>query len=267
MQPQLLGQPVKHISFGKGIITNVSDQIVTVHFPEGEKRFLYPEAFSDFLTLKDEEKQKEINDKHNQNLQAEKAARKKECEALERRRQIRTMKITPKSQAAFHIDLNEADSMIEFGFVSAGQYLTGTSKGSPRIPKRLKPNSACLLTGIPQGGAEKDRKILGVFMVKENFWGEHCLDGMVEAHVKYKICLPSDMTLFYWAYFEHNDTFPRWGNVPLKYFSNHIMQKILLDLVSLFTDTEKKPLIDEFYQYFCEINRLSVKQTESEKVL
>ena len=58
MQPQLLGQPVKHISFGKGIITNVSDQIVTVHFPEGEKRFLYPEAFSAFLTLKDEEKQK-----------------------------------------------------------------------------------------------------------------------------------------------------------------------------------------------------------------
>ncbi len=45
MQPQLLGQPVKHISFGKGIITNVSDQIVTVHFPEGEKDFYIPKLF------------------------------------------------------------------------------------------------------------------------------------------------------------------------------------------------------------------------------
>lgn len=61
MQTQLLGQPVKHIAFGKGIITDVTSKIVTIHFSQGEKKFLYPQAFSKFLTLKDTEKQKEIN--------------------------------------------------------------------------------------------------------------------------------------------------------------------------------------------------------------
>ena len=61
---QLLGQAVKHISFGKGVITDVSTKVVTVHFPQGEKRFLYPQAFAKFLTLKDEEKQEVINEKN-----------------------------------------------------------------------------------------------------------------------------------------------------------------------------------------------------------
>ena len=78
MQTQLLGQPVKHTSFGKGIITEVSSKIVTISFAQGEKRFLYPDAFSTFLTLKDTAKQKEINAKYNRRLRAQEEERKRE---------------------------------------------------------------------------------------------------------------------------------------------------------------------------------------------
>ena len=57
MQMQLLGQPVRHISFGKGVIADISDRFVTIRFEQGDKKFLYPDAFYNFLTLKDTEKQ------------------------------------------------------------------------------------------------------------------------------------------------------------------------------------------------------------------
>lgn len=267
MKTQLLGQSVKHISFGKGIITDISDKIVTIQFCQGNKKFLYPEAFSSFLTLKDTAKQNEINEKYNKKLQAEEAVRKKECEDEERRRQLHTMKIAPNSQAAFHISLIDAKKIITTGSVLTGCYLSGYSKGEPRIPSRLKPNSVCLLTGLPERKEEKTRRILGAFMVKEDFWGEQCRSGVVDGHDKYRIYLPSDIRLSYWDYFDHNGTFSRWGNVAFKYFENSIMQKILLDMKDLLADTEQESVVNEFYQYFCEINCLPIKKTMTEEIV
>lgn len=265
MQTQLLGQPVKHISFGKGVITEVSDKIVTIHFLQGKKKFLYPQAFSKFLTLKDEEKQNEINAQYNNMMLREEAAQKKESEEEERLRQFRTMKINPNSQAVFNIASNEVRAIIECGTISTGCYLSGHSKGEPRIPKRIGPNSVCLLTGLPESKEEKDRYILGAFMVGDNFRGEYCRNGIVNGHDKYRVCLPADVRLSYWNYFEHSEIFPRWGNVPFKYFANITMQKILLNMVEVLGDTEQESVAKEFYQYFCEINRLPIKQSKIEK--
>lgn len=263
MQMQLLGQPVRHISFGKGVIADISDRFVTIRFEQGDKKFLYPDAFYNFLTLKDTEKQNRINAKYNKRLQDEEAERKRECEEQERRRQILTMKITPNSQAAFHTALQDTEKIIECGSISTGCYLSGNSKGEPRIPTRLKPNSACLLTGLLKNGEEKDRRILGAFMVKEDFLGEHCSNGIVDGHDRYRICLPSHTALSYWDYFEHDGTFPRWGNILFKYFSNITMRKILFDMTGLFSGMEQESAVNEFYQYFCKINRLPMEQTKS----
>ena len=48
---QLIGQAVKHVSWGKGIITSFdkSGHIVSVLFAAGEKQFLYPDAFTHYL--------------------------------------------------------------------------------------------------------------------------------------------------------------------------------------------------------------------------
>lgn len=60
---QLIGQTVKHSAFGKGIVTGLSSDRVTIYFSAGEKRFIYPDAFSKFLTLKNGELQKKIQDR------------------------------------------------------------------------------------------------------------------------------------------------------------------------------------------------------------
>ena len=57
---QLLGQPITHTTFGKGIVTDWNDHIITVCFNSGEKRFIYPDAFSNFLILKNTNAQEKI---------------------------------------------------------------------------------------------------------------------------------------------------------------------------------------------------------------
>lgn len=49
---QLIGQAISHKAFGKGIVTGCDKNIITVCFPAGDKRFLYPDAFTKHLTLK-----------------------------------------------------------------------------------------------------------------------------------------------------------------------------------------------------------------------
>lgn len=49
---QLIGQFVNHTLFGKGVVTAWTDTTITVRFSGGEKRFIFPDAFSGFLTLK-----------------------------------------------------------------------------------------------------------------------------------------------------------------------------------------------------------------------
>ena len=252
------GQAVKHISFGEGIIKNVSGRFITICFAQGDKKFLYPDAFSRFLKLKDAEKQKELEEKNKQRMTKKKAERKKE---QERRWKIYTMKIVPNSQAAFHIEFQDAENIVECGRVSTGCYLSGASKGNPRIPRRLKPNSVCLITGLPKDKEERNRRILGAFMVKGDFLGEYCEDGIVKGHEQYKVYLHSDETLPFWDYFKHDETFPRWGNVPFKYFSNTTMQKILSDITKLLAGTTQEAVVHEFYQYFCKLNHLSAEPT------
>ena len=236
---QLLGQPVRHNAFGTGVITGLSGNIITIDFAQGEKRFQYPDAFSRFLTLKDE------------------------LERQERLGKIRSMKVTPYSQAAFDIPWKEAKAAAEADAVSTGFYLSGYSKDRPRIPSRLKPNSACLLTTLETGCEEKERRILGAFMVRDDFWGSYCREGMIRAHDRYKLYLPSGSMLPYWNYFEQEEFVPRWGKVVFKYFSSRVMQRILLDMCGVMDGTDQGETAAEFCDYFCAINRLSAEQAQT----
>lgn len=58
---QLIGQAIRHETFGKGIVTGWDRNILTVCFPGGDKRFLYPDAFArHHLTLWDQGMQDQI---------------------------------------------------------------------------------------------------------------------------------------------------------------------------------------------------------------
>ncbi len=262
MHTKLLGQPVRHNSFGKGIISNLSGNVVTVQFSVGEKKFLYPEAFWKFLTLKDEKRQEEITEKYNEKMRDKQAKIEELSKNREYEKKILNLKINSNSQAAFDISINDIEKTIKSGTLSTGFYLTGYSKGDARVPSRLKPNSACLITSLTESGKEIERRILGVFMVREDFFGEQCSDGIVKGHDRYKVYVPADVNLSYWNYFDNNGSVPRWSRVPFRYFSNLTMKKILLDMTELFTDTNQEEVINEFYRYFCEFNCLPIEHAK-----
>jgi len=56
----MIGQKVHHKSFGNGIITECNNSLLSVSFAEGEKRFIYPDAFESFLVAEDSELQQRI---------------------------------------------------------------------------------------------------------------------------------------------------------------------------------------------------------------
>lgn len=253
---QLVGLAIKHNAFGNGVVTDFSGNIVTVCFAQGDKRFLYPDAFSNFLTLKDKVVQNEINVILNKRLQEEIAQKQKLQKEQERRHRIRTLKITPNSQAAFNLDSKDIDETFLSGTVSTGRFVSGPSKGEPRIPSRLRPNSACLLTECPINIPEKERLIIGAFMVSDDFLGDLCGDGLIKSHDQHIIRLNSDHRLRFWDYFDPSEPDPRWGSTAFKYFPSSTMQQILLDMREKLDGTENDSAIQAFYQYFCEINRL-----------
>lgn len=253
---QLVGREIKHKAFGNGIITDFSANIVTISFSLGEKKFIYPDAFANFLIFKDKAVHNQINAIFNKRLQEENAQKQIIQEEQERRKQIRTLKITPNSQAAFNLNPKDMEEVFLSGVVSTGCYLSGHSKGEPRIPTRLKPNSACLLTECPKDVPEKERRIIGVFMVKDDFLGNLCRNGIIESHKQYKLRIDSESNLLFWNYFNHSESISPWGSAAFKYFSNSIMQQILLDMEKVLTGTEKEVIIREFYQYFCKVNHL-----------
>ena len=117
---QLVGKAVGHKVFGQGIITDCSGNIVIVSFPQGDKRFIYPDAFANFLTLKNKSAQNKINEIYNKRLGAEVARKQELQEEQERRRRLCALKITPNSQAAFNIDPNDLDEVFSSGAVSTG---------------------------------------------------------------------------------------------------------------------------------------------------
>ena len=144
---QLIGQAIRHETFGKGIVTGWNRNILTVCFPGGDKRFLYPDAFARrHLTLRNQEMQAEI-----QELLLAKEAEKQEAqqamqEEQERRALLQHMKLSKMSQAAFDVEEGQLNALFSEWVISTGTYISGASKGEPRVPARMKPNSLCLIT-------------------------------------------------------------------------------------------------------------------------
>lgn len=254
---QLVGQAIKHKVFGTGIVVNKVDNILTICFPAGEKRFLFPDAFSKFLVLKDRNMQNKI-----QKMLAEKDAEKLAqqqilCEEQARKDLLRSLKITPCSQAVFNIEYEDMQNADSAWSVSTGHYLSGYSKGEPRTPDRLKPNSLCLLTHCGKDVPEQERRITGAFMVEEDFLGTLCPDGIVKAHDTFRIRLASQNRFLFWPYFKEGPPAKRWGNVAFKYFSNITARRILFDIKEALQNTNESEHMEQFYAYFCKINRLN----------
>jgi hypothetical protein len=153
------GQAIRHKTFGSGVITASASDTITVKFSVGEKKFVYPEVFKEYLVFQNQKLQQSITA-----LIAEKQAlaeRQSQMEQMERERQrkLRSFTVTPNSHAVFDVPPEQAAQVCASFTVSTGRYLSGYSKGKPRLAERLKPNSACLLTERPSGESEQREKL------------------------------------------------------------------------------------------------------------
>lgn len=259
---QIIGEIVFHKKFGEGEILDKLDRIMIIHFPAGKKKFYFPDAFEKHLVLKNKRKQRQVDELVGDLISERKACENAKIEEQKRQERIKSLKVMPDSQAAFGFVKNSKEEVFTSWKLTTGTYLSGNLKGTPRIPRQMQLNSACLLTECPGDLTEKERKIIGIFMVRDDFEGNLCRDGIIHSHERYRIKLEESEKLFFWDYFSLDVKNSKWGNVEIRYFSNKTMLKILRDLQKKITVPERKKLINEFCHYYLRVNKLEQKERE-----
>lgn len=253
----IVGKEVTHVKYGLGTILEINENKMQVDFESDTKTFIYPESFEKFFSIEDKSAKKYIDGKLIE-INRLKSIEQEEKEKEEKFRMFKSkFKVKVNSQAVFEMNHSDWQSFLDTWSISTGIHLSGNSKGKPRIPKNLNMNSACLLTMKPEGGAEKDRIILGVFMTPNEFIGENCITGIVPAHEKYRIMWESEHEeLLFWDYFSDDAKLNKWGSSNMKYISITLVKKILEDMISSASEISEKEIILDFYQYFCQMNHL-----------
>lgn len=271
----LINKKVTHKRFGMGSIVKHNDSSIEILFATENKKFVFPDVFGKHLKLHDksaaislekiiQEKEMERKEEEWKKEEEKKLLRKKQELRLEYEKLMKNHKLHPESQMVFWCDTDEQNSSFLEWKVFSGAIKSGNNKGKPNKPIRLHQNSAVLLTAIDSGMPEKDRRILGVYMVNEGFVGKLCEDGNIPAHTKYRLQLTeqeSDQMLF-WEYYV-NEKFPKkmsWNTGKYRYFDNSWMAQILHDIVSLKSDPKERELAQQFFEHFCKMNQITEQE-------
>ncbi|MGI5936328.1 MAG: malate synthase [Oscillospiraceae bacterium] len=268
----LVNKQVIHKSFGKGNVVSQTDTCIEVMFKSGRKRFIYPDAFDGFLTLVDERAARSVekvieqmeHERRQQELAFEEEyerQRREEQLLLLRERLLRNHKRHPKSQAAFWCKAEDMDRIFTEWRVFTGIIKSGMNEGKPNKPIRLGKTSACLLTVREPRTSEKQRRIVGAFMVDEQFVGQLCEDGYVPSNPKYRLRLNDEESkrMLFWNYYI-NEKYPErttWNTGVYRYFDNIWMAQILRDIAAIKGDPEGKELAQEFFEHFCRANHIN----------
>ncbi|MGD6968309.1 malate synthase [Rossellomorea vietnamensis] len=267
----LIDKKVTHKRFGMGSIVKHNDTVIEIHFASENKKFVYPDVFGEHLEIHDKNaahsleeiiQQKELEQKEEELKKEEekKLQRKYQELRLGHEKLMRNHKLHPESQMVTWCDAEEQNTVFSEWKVSSGAIKSGANKGKPNKPIRLHQNSAVLLTEIDSSKPEQDRRILGVFMVKDGFIGKLCEDGSIPAHEEYRLQLTeqeADQMLF-WKYYvnEKSPDKMTWNTGKYRYFDNVWMAQILQDIVSLKSDPEEQKQAQQFLDHFCRMNQI-----------
>ena len=271
---ELVGKQVKHNIFGEGNIVNCDGSYVKINFSSGNKEFIFPDAFERYLKLTDKKTATIVDrlvQKRKQEYKEEKL-RKKKLRAIEREerekllkrerlvKRLRSSKVHPSAQSVFWCEADEEDDIFNGWRVFTGEIKSGLKKGQPRRLARVNERSACLLTVRDPEMAERDRRIIGMFMVKKNFNGRLCEDGYILSHKDYRIRLSEKESeeMLFWNYY-YNANSPKrmtWNTGRHRYFDNILMAQILRDIIDLKKDPKEQEEAEGFFEYFCQINEI-----------
>ncbi|MDI9477066.1 MAG: malate synthase [Natronincolaceae bacterium] len=274
MLADLIDKQVVHKIFGKGRVVKFRDSYIGINFPSGNKKFVFPDAFGTYLTLTDQkmakmvQKKKKECEEEKQRLKELRALQsKKRRHLLAQERNIarrKTQKIHPQSQSVFWCKEQEQDSIFERWDVFIGVIKSGEKQGQPRRLARTSQNSACLLTAREPDMPERDRRILGVFMVNETFDNKTNVNGYIPAHSKYRLRLSEQEAekMLFWNYYVNKKHPHRmtWNTGRHRYFDNIWMAQILRDIVSLKEDPAEQKSARQFFEYFCQMNRIKKEE-------
>lgn len=261
----LINEEITHKVFGEGNIVDHDGAIITVDFNDDIKKFVYPDAIGKFITLNDQNTAKSFKKILLKRKVEEEALERereelKERQALEQQRReiLKNHKIHESSQIVFWLDEEEQQNVFTDWQVSTGKAQSGINEGQPNRAARLRPNSACLLTARESDQPETERRILGLYMVNETFFGNLSNDGMVPAHTEFRIELTDQeaANMLFWNYYI-NKNHPHqmtWNSGKYRYFDNMWTAQILKDIIALKTDEEKIKEAKSFLEYFCHMN-------------
>ncbi|WP_059172507.1 hypothetical protein [Bacillus sp. FJAT-27445] len=273
----LINKKVTHKRFGMGSIVKQNDSVIEITFASENKKFVFPDVFGTHLKLHDknvanslekiiQKREDERKEEEWKKEEEKKLQQKNQQLQLEHEKLMKNHKLHPESQMVFWCDTEEQNSSFSEWKVFSGIIKSGNNKGKPNKPIRLHQNSAVLLTAIDSSMPEKDRRILGVYMVNEDFIGKLSEDGYIPAHSKYRIQLTeqeSDQMLF-WRYYV-NEKYPQkmtWNTGKYRYFDNSWMAQILLDIISLKSDPKERELAQQFFEHFCKMNQITDQELE-----
>ena len=270
----LTNKQVLHKSFGKGKIVDFNDSYMLINFKSGNRKFVYPDAFDGYLKLVEkeaansvdkilqiQEKERKIEE---EKIEKEKVEEFEEQQRLERiDKLIKSHKMHSSSQVAFNCDKDELNDIFTDWKTFTGTIKSGDNKGKTNKLIRVHQNSACLITSKDSGAKEKDRCILGLYMVDEKFMGRLCEDGYIPSHSDYKIKLTEEESkkMLFWKYYadekyQNNIT---WNSGRYRYFDNMWMAQILKDLVELRSEQKEHDVSQELFDYFCFVNNIEEK--------
>lgn len=263
----LTNQKITHKVFGEGSVVSQNDSLITVKFDQEKKVFVYPDAFGNFISLKDPavaESMKNVvrrlKSEEEELLKEEKEQRKQKLIIKSQKRKLKNGRLHESSQAVFWLDKEEQETIFSEWQVSTGSVQSGANKGTPSRAARLRPNSAIILTSRDEEQEETERRILGIYMVPETFSGSMSEDGLIPAHSKFRIQLTdeeSDKMLF-WNYYK-NKNYPdrtTWNSGKYRYFDNIWAAQMLKDIIDMRSSEEGLEDVENFLNYFCQVNAL-----------
>ena len=265
----LINEGITHKVFGEGNIVEHEESIITVEFNEDIKKFVYPDALGEFITLNDRDVAKTFKEAFlKREIEEEALEMKREEErvqqALEdqRKEKLKNQKIHESSQIVFWLDEEEQQNVFVDWQVSTGEVQSGENKGQPNRAARLSPNSAGLLTARKSDQPETERQILGLYMVNETVSDKLSDDGMVPSHAEFRIELTDQEAeqMLFWNYYI-NQNYPHrtsWNSGKFRYFDNIWTAQILKDIIALKTDEEQIKEVEAFLEHFCQMNALDI---------
>lgn len=265
----LINEEITHKVFGEGNIVDHDGSIITINFNEDIKKFVYPDAFGNFITLNDPNTAKSLKKVLLEREIEEEALERqlkeeKDRQASEqiRKEKLKNYKIHESSQIVFWLDEEEQQNVFTDWQLFTGKVQSGKNKNLPNRATRLCPNSAAILTARELNHPETERRILGLYMVNETFSGSLSDDEIVPSHSEFRIKLTdqeAEKVLFWNYYINHN--YPHrttWNSGKYRYFDNIWTAQILYDIIALKTDEEQITEAKNFLKYFCQMNALDI---------